>query len=105
MGQVRVSALESGWGRVDDWVERVGDVHDGPSGISVGVHRMGNLVQDETRKARRHKNNQLDEAIRSSYRNEKKEMKPGITAEDEEGESSTIYEILDEEATHDFSDE
>ena len=39
MGQVRVSALESGWGRVDDWVERVGDVHDGPSGISVGVHR------------------------------------------------------------------
>ena len=76
----------------------------GPPGLALG-YIAGNLVQDETRKARRHKNNQLDEAIRSSYRNEKKQMKPGITAGDKEGESSTIYEILDEEATHDFSDE
>ena len=97
----------------------------GPPGLALGCI-AGNFVQDGTRKARRHKNNRLDEAIRSSYRdfylngksnatgdesamtttgNEEKKMKPGTTAEDKEGESSTIYEILDEESTHDFSDE
>jgi len=97
----------------------------GPPGLALGCI-AGNFVQDGTRKARRHKNNRLDEAIRSSYRdfhlngkknatgdesamtttgNEEKQMKPGTTAEDKEGESSTIYEILDEESTHDFSDE
>ena len=58
----------------------------GPPGLALG-YIAGNLVQDETRKARRHKNNRLDEAIRSSYRNEKKQMKPGTTAEDKEGEA------------------
>ncbi|CAL6347443.1 unnamed protein product [Bathycoccus prasinos] len=37
----------------------------GPPGLALG-YIAGNLVQDETRKARRHKNNQLDEAIRSN---------------------------------------
>ena len=76
----------------------------GPLGLAFG-YIAGKLVQDEYRKTGRHKNNQLDEAIRSSYRNEEKQMKLGTTAKDKEGEFSTIYEILDEEATHDFSDE
>jgi len=79
----------------------------GPPGTALG-YIAGNLVQEETRKARRHKNNRLDEAIQSSYREfhlNSSSKNTGTTAGDEQGESSSIYEILDEESTHDFSDE
>ena len=98
----------------------------GPPGAALG-YMAGNLVQEETMKARRHKNNRLDEAIKSSYREfhlnnssgkkddnaaekEKKKTKTREEEEEEEEEEegkeeATIYEILDEESMHDFSDE
>ena len=90
----------------------------GPPGLALGV--MANkMLQEGTMKARRHKNNRLDETIKSSYREfhlnnssgkkddnaAEKEKKKTKTREEEGKEEATIYEILDEESTHDFSDE
>ena len=81
----------------------------GPPGLVLGSI-AGNIAQTETRKARREKNYILDEAIMKTTSYEE-EDENGENREESNGNNSThnninnLYEKLDEEATHDYSDD